>query len=142
MDLNMPGLDGLDALREIRQWVPAAGIVVLTLHFSVSLTCELKRAGARGYVMKSDADRDLLAAIEAVAAGKTYFTPLAEAATAPLAKSASTRRHPRPTAAPTHHPRTPSRPRPGANHAQASVAGAASTLQLPPMGKLFPEVLK
>src|SRR5262249_62426297 len=76
----MPGLDGLEALRQIRRSLSDVGIVVLTLHFSVDLVHELKRAGARGYVTKSDADRDLLAAVESVAAGKTYFTPLAEAA--------------------------------------------------------------
>src|SRR5262249_1161745 len=76
----MPGLDGLEALRQIRRSLSDVGIVVLTLHFSVDLVHELKRAGARGYVMKSDADRDLLAAVEAVASGNTYFTPLAEAA--------------------------------------------------------------
>jgi DNA-binding NarL/FixJ family response regulator len=74
MDLSMPGMSGLDALRAIRSSLPNAGIVILTLHFSVQLVREIVKLGARGYVMKSDADRDLVNAVSAVAAGKTYFT--------------------------------------------------------------------
>src|ERR1700686_4063547 len=74
MDLNMPGMNGIEALRAIKGRWPKVGIVVLTLHFSEQLVREIIKAGARGYVMKSDADRDLVDAVSAVAAGKTYFT--------------------------------------------------------------------
>jgi DNA-binding NarL/FixJ family response regulator len=74
MDLNMPGMSGLDALRAIKSRWPEVGIVILTLHFSEPLVREIIKAGARGYVMKSDADRDLVNAVAAVAAGNTYFT--------------------------------------------------------------------
>jgi DNA-binding NarL/FixJ family response regulator len=74
MDLSMPGMSGLDALRAIKASLPNAGIVILTLHFSDQLVREIIKLGARGYVMKSDADRDLLDAVSAVAAGKTYYT--------------------------------------------------------------------
>jgi DNA-binding NarL/FixJ family response regulator len=74
MDLNMPGMSGLDALRAIKSRWPEVGIVILTLHFSEPLVREIIKAGARGYVMKSDADRDLVNAVAAIAAGNTYFT--------------------------------------------------------------------
>lgn len=74
LDLNMPGMTGIDALRAIRERLPETQIVVLTLHFSDHLVREIIKAGARGYVMKSDADRDLVEAIRAVAAGRSYFT--------------------------------------------------------------------
>jgi DNA-binding NarL/FixJ family response regulator len=78
MDLSMPGMSGLDALRAIKSRWPDIGVVILTLHFSKPLVREIIKAGARGYVMKSGADRDLVEAVSAVAAGKTYFTELAE----------------------------------------------------------------
>lgn len=75
IDLNMPGVGGLEAIRRIKKKFPEMGIVVLTLHYSRQLLRDLEEAGARGYVMKSDADRDLVAAVEAVAKGKSYLTP-------------------------------------------------------------------
>jgi len=74
MDLSMPGMSGLDALRAIKSRLPDTGVVILTLHFSQPLVREIIKAGARGYVTKSDADRDLVEAVSAVAAGRTYFT--------------------------------------------------------------------
>jgi DNA-binding NarL/FixJ family response regulator len=73
LDINMPGMSGLDALKAIRERVPSVRAVVLTLHYSLDLMHEVRRAGAKGYVTKSDADRDLVAAVAAVAAGRTYF---------------------------------------------------------------------
>jgi DNA-binding NarL/FixJ family response regulator len=74
LDINMPGMNGLDALKGIRERVPATRAVILTLHYSMELMQEIRRSGGKGYVTKSDADRDLVAAVEAVAAGGTYFT--------------------------------------------------------------------
>lgn len=74
LDINMPGMNGLDALKAIREQLPSMRAVVLTLHHSVELLQEIRRAGGKGYVTKSDADRDLVAAVEEVAAGRTYFT--------------------------------------------------------------------
>jgi DNA-binding NarL/FixJ family response regulator len=82
MDLTMPGMTGLEALRTIKNRLPHTGIVVLTPHFSETLVREIFKAGARGYVMKSDADRDLVDAVTAVAAGKTYSTVVAAPAQA------------------------------------------------------------
>src|SRR5262249_7372241 len=74
LDVNMPGMSGLDALQAIRQRLPGIRVVVLTLHGSLELVREIKRLGGKGYVMKSDCDRDLVEAVSAVAAGKTYFS--------------------------------------------------------------------
>jgi DNA-binding NarL/FixJ family response regulator len=74
LDINMPGMSGLDALKAIRERLPATRVVVLTLHYSAELVREIKRVGGQGYVMKSDCDRDLVSAVAAVADGKVYFT--------------------------------------------------------------------
>jgi len=76
LDINMPGMNGLDALKAIRERLPAIRVVVLTLHSSLELVHQIKRLGGKGYVMKSDCDRDLVDAVSAVAAGKTYFSRL------------------------------------------------------------------
>ena len=74
LDINMPGMSGLDALKAIRERMPSTRVVILTLHYSKEWIQEIRRAGGKGYVTKSDADRDLVAAVAAVAAGGTYFT--------------------------------------------------------------------
>ncbi len=73
LDINMPGMSGIDALKGIRERLPAVRVVVLTLHHSAELIREIRRVGGKGYVTKSDADRDLVEAVAAVASGKTYF---------------------------------------------------------------------
>jgi len=85
LDLNMPGMSGIDALRAIREQLPETQVVVLTLHFSEHLVREIVKAGARGYVMKSDADRDLVDAISAVAVGRSYFTQAVQFASSGVA---------------------------------------------------------
>jgi DNA-binding NarL/FixJ family response regulator len=74
LDINMPGMSGLDALKAIKERLPATRVVILTLHYSMEWIQEIRRAGGKGYVTKSDADRDLVAAVAAVAAGRTYFS--------------------------------------------------------------------
>jgi DNA-binding NarL/FixJ family response regulator len=74
MDITMPGLNGLDAIRQIRKVAPSAETLVLTMHTSEHLAREILAAGARGYVMKSDAGRDLVTAVEAVAQHKPFLT--------------------------------------------------------------------
>jgi DNA-binding NarL/FixJ family response regulator len=74
MDISMPQLNGLDATRMISQLLPETKIVILTMHFSDKLIGEIVKAGACGYIMKSDAARDLAAAIKAVVNGGSYFT--------------------------------------------------------------------
>lgn len=74
LDFSMPELNGPAAAMQIAQNVPKTGIVVLTMHDSDQVMREVVQAGARGLVLKSDADRDLLEAVEAVAKKRHFFT--------------------------------------------------------------------
>jgi DNA-binding NarL/FixJ family response regulator len=74
MDISMPELNGLEAARKIHKQFPKMGIIILTLHFSDQLVLDIVEAGARAYVVKSDADRDLVSAVEALANRRTFFT--------------------------------------------------------------------
>jgi DNA-binding NarL/FixJ family response regulator len=74
MDLSMPDLNGLEAARRIRKALPRTEILVLTLHFSDQLVREIVEAGVRAYIMKSDADKDLVTAVEALANHRSFFT--------------------------------------------------------------------
>ena len=74
MDISMPDLNGLEAARRIHKLFPNTGILILTLHFSDQLVRDIVEAGARAYIMKSDADRDLVSAVEALADHRTFFT--------------------------------------------------------------------
>src|ERR1700675_4101497 len=74
MDISMPDLNGLEAARRIHKLFPKTGILILTLHFSDQLLRDIVEAGARAYIMKSDADRDLVSAVEALANHRTFFT--------------------------------------------------------------------
>lgn len=77
MDISMPDLNGLEAARRIHKSLPKTGILILTMHFSDQLVREVIEAGARGYILKSDADRDLVTAVESIANRRTFFTPRA-----------------------------------------------------------------
>jgi DNA-binding NarL/FixJ family response regulator len=74
MDISMPDLNGLEAARKIHKSFPKIGILILTLHFSDQLVLDIVEAGARAYIMKSDADRDLVSAVEALSNRRTFFT--------------------------------------------------------------------
>jgi DNA-binding NarL/FixJ family response regulator len=77
MDVSMPELDGLEAARKIHRLFPIMGILILTLHFSDQLVRDIVAAGARAYILKSDAARDLVVGVEALANQQTFFTPRA-----------------------------------------------------------------
>jgi DNA-binding NarL/FixJ family response regulator len=74
LDFSMPELNGPGAAAQIAEKVPETGVIVLTMHDSEQVMREVLQAGARGLVLKSDADRDLLEAVEAVAKKRHFFT--------------------------------------------------------------------
>jgi DNA-binding NarL/FixJ family response regulator len=74
-DLAMPGLNGLDALRQLRADGLAARVVVLTMHADAHVAAEVLRAGASGFVVKHAAGQELIAALHAVLQGRRYVTP-------------------------------------------------------------------
>lgn len=74
LDIGMPNLNGLEAARQILAISPDAAILILTMHDSDHVVREVLRAGARGFLLKSDAGRDLVAAVEALQRQRTFFT--------------------------------------------------------------------
>jgi DNA-binding NarL/FixJ family response regulator len=79
LDLGMPNLNGLEATRQILKADPRAKILILTLHDSDYVMQEVRQAGARGFLLKSDAARELVDAVEALQRDQTYFTARASA---------------------------------------------------------------
>jgi DNA-binding NarL/FixJ family response regulator len=75
MDLSLPELNGLDATRHILKDAPETEVLVLTMHQSEELARDVLQAGARGYVLKSDADENLIAAVENLRQHKPFLTP-------------------------------------------------------------------
>ncbi len=78
LDIGMPNLNGLDAARQILAVAPDARILILTVHDAEQVVREVLAAGARGFLLKSDAGRDLVAAVEALQQGRTFFTSKVE----------------------------------------------------------------
>jgi DNA-binding NarL/FixJ family response regulator len=74
VDLSMPELDGLEATRQIRRESPLTEVLVFTMYDTSRMVREVIAAGARGYVLKSDAARHLISAVEALSEHKPYFT--------------------------------------------------------------------
>jgi len=74
LDMSMPELNGLEATRGILKVVPNARVLVLTQHDSEQLVRSFLQAGAQGYLVKSDAARDLVPAVESLERGRPFFT--------------------------------------------------------------------
>ena len=74
MDINMPVMDGIEAMKIIIADNPSAKVVVLSMHASSVAAEALLRAGAKGYVTKPDAWAELVNAVRAVAAGEIYVS--------------------------------------------------------------------
>lgn len=80
LDVKMPGLTGLQATREIKAQVPETNVLILSMHDDDRYLFEALKAGASGYVLKSQADTDLLNAIRAVERGEPFLSPGAQQA--------------------------------------------------------------
>lgn len=74
LDITMPELNGLEATRQIVKTVPDAQVLILSIHESEQLVREIVDAGAHGYVLKSDAGRELAAAVRALRQRERFFT--------------------------------------------------------------------
>jgi DNA-binding NarL/FixJ family response regulator len=75
MDVGMPGLNGIEATVQIVRRHPHAGVIMLSMHSDETYVLRCLRAGARGYVLKESAENELIAAIRAIRAGKSFFSP-------------------------------------------------------------------
>jgi DNA-binding NarL/FixJ family response regulator len=75
MDVSMPGMNGLEATRIIHDVLPETKVLLLTLHSSAEFVRSAFRAGARGYVLKSDAENELVRALNVVIGEGTYVSP-------------------------------------------------------------------
>ena len=87
LDIGMPLLNGVETTRQIRKVSPNTEILILTMHDSEHMIQGVLEAGARGYILKDDADKNLLAAVEALRKHKTYMS---SRVLVPVSKDAST----------------------------------------------------
>jgi DNA-binding NarL/FixJ family response regulator len=75
IDISMPRLNGIDAIRKVVEHYPQIRILMLTMHRNSQYFYKAISAGAHGYLMKDDSDTELLTAIQTVRSGKTYISP-------------------------------------------------------------------
>jgi DNA-binding NarL/FixJ family response regulator len=77
VDIAMPGLDGLEVTRQIKKELPRTEVLIFTMHETENMIRAVIAAGARGYVLKSDAGLKLTEAVESLSRHEPYFTPKA-----------------------------------------------------------------
>jgi len=75
MDISMPGLNGLEATRQIKKRFPEVKVLILTVHSDEEYIRQILRAGASGYLLKEAAPHELISAIEAIQRGESYLSP-------------------------------------------------------------------
>lgn len=75
MDIGMPGLNGIDATAQIVKHNPRVAVIILSMYSDESYLVRTLTAGAKAYLLKASADVDLIPAVQAVAQGKTFFSP-------------------------------------------------------------------
>jgi DNA-binding NarL/FixJ family response regulator len=76
LDYSMPHINGIEATRQIRARLPRTEVLLFTVYDDENIIQECLKAGARGYLLKSDLERDLLSAIEALGAHEPFLTPM------------------------------------------------------------------
>jgi len=76
LDISMPNLRGIEAIREIKKAFPDMKVLILTMHKSKEYLYHAFSAGAEGYLIKEDADTELVSAVETIRRGKAYISPL------------------------------------------------------------------
>jgi two-component system response regulator NreC len=76
LDISMPGLRGLEAAHEIKALYPEVRILILTMHHNLEYLESAFTAGVSGFLLKEDADEELITALQHIAQGKTYISPL------------------------------------------------------------------
>ncbi len=90
LDIGMPLLNGVEATRQIRKLSPQTKVLILTMHDSEVLVQEVLEAGANGYILKDDADRNLVAAVDALRRHKPYLSSrVSEAASSAVGSDGS-----------------------------------------------------
>ena len=75
LDIGMPLLNGIEATRQIVRRIPLARVLILSMHADQAYVTQAVQAGARGYILKDSAGADLVQAVAALAAGKSFFSP-------------------------------------------------------------------
>jgi two-component system, NarL family, response regulator NreC len=75
MDIAMPGLNGIEAARQITAKLPQIAVVFLSMHSDEGYVLKALKSGARGYLLKDSAEQDLINAVVAVSEGKAFFSP-------------------------------------------------------------------
>jgi DNA-binding NarL/FixJ family response regulator len=75
LDIGMPLLNGIEATRQITRRAPSVRVLILSMHSDQPYVTQSIQAGARGYLLKEAAGAELIEAIAALAAGKSYFSP-------------------------------------------------------------------
>ena len=76
LDIGMPLLNGIEATRQIVRRFPGINVLILSMHSEEAYITQAMQAGARGYLLKDSADTELIRAVGAVAAGKSFFSPV------------------------------------------------------------------
>jgi DNA-binding NarL/FixJ family response regulator len=76
LDIGMPLLNGIEATRQIVRRFPGINVLILSMHSEEAYITQAMQAGARGYLVKDSADTQLIRAVAAVAAGKSFFSPV------------------------------------------------------------------